>query len=268
MSVMRVSAILVLAIVGGLARVEVRPAGQASPAASPKWATKNLRAGIIGTDTSHVPAFTATFESHPEWKIKVVAAFKGGSPDLPISANRVEGFAKTIQEKNGVEIVDSIEALLGKVDVVLLEERGRASAPGAGHARAQSRQARVHRQAAGRQPGGRAADRRSSRRRPARRSSAPRRRASIRTSPGCGTTPAWGRSRRSRRATRLNPLRVSSGPLLLRDPRRRGALRRHGHRMRQRVPQIEGDTDITTGTWKDGRVGVYHAAQAEARSSR
>jgi hypothetical protein len=90
-------------------------------AESPAWATKDLRAGIIGTDTSHVPAFTGQFQSHPEWKIKVVAAFKGGSPDLPTSADRVENFAKTIQEKYGVEIVDSIEELLKKVDVVLLE---------------------------------------------------------------------------------------------------------------------------------------------------
>ena len=87
----------------------------------PQWATKDLRAGILGTDTSHVPAFTGQFQSHPEWKIKVVAAFKGGSPDLPTSADRVEGFAKTIQEKYGVEIVGSIEELLQKVDVVLLE---------------------------------------------------------------------------------------------------------------------------------------------------
>jgi hypothetical protein len=90
-------------------------------AESPAWATKDLKAGIIGTDTSHVPAFTGQFQSHPEWRIKVVTAFKGGSPDLPTSADRVEGFAKTIQEKYGVEIVDSIEELLQKVDVVLLE---------------------------------------------------------------------------------------------------------------------------------------------------
>jgi predicted dehydrogenase len=88
---------------------------------SPAWATKDLRAGIIGTDTSHVPAFTKAFRDHPEWRIKVVAAFKAGSPDFPISANRVEGFAKTIQAEYGVELVDSIDALLAKVDVVLLE---------------------------------------------------------------------------------------------------------------------------------------------------
>jgi hypothetical protein len=103
-----------LALVIGLASTSL--AGEA-----PAWAQRDLRAGIIGTDTSHVPAFTGLFHSRPQWRIKVVAAYKGGSPDLPISANRVDGFAKTIQEKYGVEIVDSIEALLEKVDVVLLE---------------------------------------------------------------------------------------------------------------------------------------------------
>src|SRR5687767_11362647 len=92
-------------------------ASQTTPE-SPAWATKELRAGIIGTDTSHVPQFVKTFNARPEWKIKIVAAFKGGSPDLPLSANRLEGFAKTIQDA-GVEIVDSIDTLLSKVDVVL-----------------------------------------------------------------------------------------------------------------------------------------------------
>jgi predicted dehydrogenase len=116
----RISFVLLLAAFG-VFRAEVWPAGQAPAGGPPKWAAKDLKAGIIGTDTSHVPAFTATFASHPEWRIKVVAAFKGGSPDLPTSANRVEGFAKTIQDKHGVEIVESIEALIAKVDVVLLE---------------------------------------------------------------------------------------------------------------------------------------------------
>ena len=90
-------------------------------AESPPWAKKVLRAGIIGTDTSHVPAFTAGLHAHPEWKVAVVAAFKGGSPDLPDSASRVEAYAKEIRDKFGVEIVDSIDALLAKVDVVLIE---------------------------------------------------------------------------------------------------------------------------------------------------
>ena len=86
----------------------------------PSWATKDLRAGIIGTDTSHVPVFTEMFLAHPEWRIKVVAAFKAGSPDLPLSADRLDGFAATIHDKYGVELVGSIEELLPKVDVVLL----------------------------------------------------------------------------------------------------------------------------------------------------
>jgi hypothetical protein len=106
-------------IVGAAAVLAALSMPQSTP--SPAWATKPLRAGIIGTDTSHVPAFTRTFRDHPEWKIAVVAAYKGGSPDFPVSANRVEGFAKTIHDDYGVELVDSIDALLAKVDVVLLE---------------------------------------------------------------------------------------------------------------------------------------------------
>jgi len=101
-----------------LGAVVVLVAAQAATE-SPAWATKELRAGIIGTDTSHVPQFVKIFHAHPEWKIKVVTAFKGGSPDLPLSATRLEGFARTIQG-DGVEIVDSIDTLLSKVDVVLL----------------------------------------------------------------------------------------------------------------------------------------------------
>jgi hypothetical protein len=85
-----------------------------------EWATADLRAGIIGTDTSHVSAYTSALHARPEWRVKVVAAFKGGSPDLPVSANRVEKFAAEIRDKHKVEILDSIPALLSKVDAVLL----------------------------------------------------------------------------------------------------------------------------------------------------
>ena len=85
---------------------------------------KPLRAGMIGLDTSHAPAF-AGFLNGPKATgelggVKVVAAYPGGSPDLPASADRVEGFTKKLAEM-GVEIVPSIDALLEKVDVVLLE---------------------------------------------------------------------------------------------------------------------------------------------------
>jgi hypothetical protein len=112
---------LVSALVGGLILGALWIQGS-SPAsgAVPAWATRDLRAGIIGTDTSHAPAFTALFQSHPEFRIKVVAAYKGGSPDIPLSADRVEGFARRIHDDYGVEIVTSIDALLARVDVVLV----------------------------------------------------------------------------------------------------------------------------------------------------
>ena len=85
---------------------------------------KTLRAGIIGLDTSHAPAFAGLLNGPKAIGdlagVKVVAAFPGGSPDIPASAERVEGFTKQLAEM-GIEIVPSIDALLDKVDVVLLE---------------------------------------------------------------------------------------------------------------------------------------------------
>ena len=85
------------------------------------WATRDLRAGIIGTDTSHAPAFAELLTKNPQWRVKVVAAFPGGSPDIPSSAGRVQKYAQDLRARFGVEIVASIEALLAKVDVVLIE---------------------------------------------------------------------------------------------------------------------------------------------------
>ncbi len=53
--------------------------------------------------------------------VRVVAAFPGGSPDIPTSRDRVAGFTAELRDKFGVTIVDSIDALLASVDVVLLE---------------------------------------------------------------------------------------------------------------------------------------------------
>ncbi len=84
-----------------------------------------LKAGIIGLDTSHVVAFTQTLNNPkakgPLSRVRVVAAYPGGSPDIPESKNRIDGFTKTLRDKYQVEIVDSIDALLKKVDVVFLE---------------------------------------------------------------------------------------------------------------------------------------------------
>ncbi|RPI23354.1 MAG: oxidoreductase [Acidobacteria bacterium] len=85
----------------------------------------DLKVGIVGTDTSHVTAFTKLLNdaSAPGYipGARVVAAYKGGSPDLQSSASRVEGFAKELQEKWQVEIVPDIPTLCSKADAVLLE---------------------------------------------------------------------------------------------------------------------------------------------------
>jgi hypothetical protein len=99
-----------------------RPFLSAAAAAEP---TKPLRAGIIGLDTSHAPAFTQLLNG-PEATgelagVKIVAAYPGGSPDIPSSRDRVAGYTRDLRDKYQVEIVDSIDELLKRVDVVLLE---------------------------------------------------------------------------------------------------------------------------------------------------
>ena len=84
-----------------------------------------IRLGIIGLDTSHVVAFTKVFNdpSNPEHVpgVRVVAAFKAGSPDIDSSRNRIEGFTRELRDKWQVEIVEDIPSLCGKVDGILLE---------------------------------------------------------------------------------------------------------------------------------------------------
>lgn len=83
-----------------------------------------LRLGLVGTDTSHVIGFATAFNdpSSPEHVpgARIVAAFKGGSPDLPQSRDRIEAFSRQLQEKYGIEIVGTIAELCARVDGVLL----------------------------------------------------------------------------------------------------------------------------------------------------
>jgi hypothetical protein len=98
------------------------PTGNRVDAADPP--NKPIRAGIIGLDTSHALAFTEVLNAaNPTAQfagVRVVAAFPGGSEDIADSRNRVADFTAKVKG-HGVEIVDSVEALLPKVDVVLLE---------------------------------------------------------------------------------------------------------------------------------------------------
>ena len=85
----------------------------------------DLKIGMIGLDTSHVVEFTRRLNDPADKEFipgaRVVVAVKGGSRDIPASWNRVEGFTKTLRDKYGVKIVDSIDALLAESDVVMIE---------------------------------------------------------------------------------------------------------------------------------------------------
>jgi predicted dehydrogenase len=85
---------------------------------------KPIRVGIIGLDTSHVIEFTRILNdtSHAEHVpgARVVAGFKGGSPDVEASATRVEKFTAQLRDEWKVEIVPDIPTLCSKVDAVLL----------------------------------------------------------------------------------------------------------------------------------------------------
>ncbi|HEV2972595.1 MAG TPA: Gfo/Idh/MocA family oxidoreductase [Pirellulales bacterium] len=82
-----------------------------------------LRAGIIGLDTSHAVEFTKLLNDPKAAEdlagVRVVAAFPGGS-DISSSRDRLAKLTEQVKGM-GVELVDSIPALLDKVDVVLLE---------------------------------------------------------------------------------------------------------------------------------------------------
>ena len=88
-------------------------------------ASAEIRLGIIGTDTSHVIAFTKILNdpTSPDYVpgARVVAAFKGGSPDVESSYTRVDKFAEELKTKWKVEFSSDIPSLCRKVDGILLE---------------------------------------------------------------------------------------------------------------------------------------------------
>ena len=92
---------------------------------APLLFSTELRLGIIGTDTSHVIAFTKLLNDSSSAQhvpgARVVAAFKGGSQDLADSYQRVDKFAEELRTKWNVELVPDIPSLCRKVDGVMIE---------------------------------------------------------------------------------------------------------------------------------------------------
>jgi predicted dehydrogenase len=112
--IMRITKVALLAFVVALFGVLSQSPAQNNPP---------IRAGMIGLDTSHVPAFAKLFNGPKAvgdlGGIKIVAAYPGGT-DFGPSKTRVAKFTEDIRGM-GIEIVDTIPKLLEKVDVVFLE---------------------------------------------------------------------------------------------------------------------------------------------------
>lgn len=90
----------------------------------------DIKVGVIGLDTSHAMAFTKTI-NEKAWPgaaeekeglptLQVTVAYPQGSKDIPESVQRVPEYTEHMKAL-GVTIVDSIEALVAQVDAVLLE---------------------------------------------------------------------------------------------------------------------------------------------------
>lgn len=84
-----------------------------------------IKVGIIGLDTSHVIAFTKGLNDPSDKDhvagLRVIAAYKGGSPDVESSWSRVDKYTAELRDKWQLEIVNDIPTLCSKVDAVLLE---------------------------------------------------------------------------------------------------------------------------------------------------
>jgi hypothetical protein len=84
--------------------------------------TGQIRVGIIGLDAHAVPwtkLITDPQAKPPITDLRVVAAYPSFSPDVEFSAKNIQKNIETMRGM-GVEIVDSIAALLPKVDAVMV----------------------------------------------------------------------------------------------------------------------------------------------------
>lgn len=84
--------------------------------------SKIIRIGMIGLDTSHCVAFTKILHDPAnKYAARVVAAVPQSSSDIESSISRIDGYVETMANEYGVKMMDSIEAMVSEVDVVMVE---------------------------------------------------------------------------------------------------------------------------------------------------
>lgn len=93
-------------------------------AAAPARSAEPVRVGILGFDNYQSLAFTQVWHKPPQDNrdaggLKVVAAWRGGSPDIKETQVDIERWEPRLIEK-GVSIEDSIDAVLQKCDAVMI----------------------------------------------------------------------------------------------------------------------------------------------------
>ncbi|MBL8812171.1 MAG: Gfo/Idh/MocA family oxidoreductase [Planctomycetaceae bacterium] len=85
---------------------------------------KQFRVGMIGLDTSHCLAFADLLNNSKDDPAlagcRVVLVYPKGSPDIESSVKRVPEYTTKIKE-HGVEIIEDLNAMVEKVDAVMLE---------------------------------------------------------------------------------------------------------------------------------------------------
>jgi len=86
---------------------------------------ETLKIGMIGLDTSHSTAFAQLLHD-PEHPYHVpggiiTAAYPGGSPHIPLSRSRVDGFTEEMRSKYGVRIAESIAEVAEEADALMIE---------------------------------------------------------------------------------------------------------------------------------------------------
>jgi predicted dehydrogenase len=83
-----------------------------------------LRIGILGTDTSHAPAFAALLNQNAPGPglegARITDAVPGFSADIPCSASRHAGFTRTLQTRDGVRLHPHVASMAPHVDAFIL----------------------------------------------------------------------------------------------------------------------------------------------------